>query len=87
LNIELLEQAREKIPSIPVLINAISKRVRQLIAGQRPLVKPLSPDEDKVDIVLREIVEGKLAVEMTAEEEEIPAPPKKEEDKDILLSI
>ena len=86
MNIELLEQAKEKIPSIPVLINAISKRVKQLIAGQRPLVKPLSPDEDKVDIVLREIVEGKLAVEMTAEEE-IPAPPKKEEDKDILLSI
>lgn len=85
MNTELLEQAKQKIPSTPILINAISKRVKQLISGQRPMVKPLHPDEDKIDIVLREIVDGKLAVEMSAEEEEIPTQMEKE-DKDIILS-
>jgi DNA-directed RNA polymerase subunit K/omega len=42
----------------------VSKRVRQLIAGMRPYVKPLSPDEDKLDIALREISEGKLIAEI-----------------------
>jgi DNA-directed RNA polymerase subunit K/omega len=48
----------------------VSKRVRQLIAGQRPYVKPLGPEEDKQDIALREIAEGKLVaeVEFTAPE-------------------
>ena len=36
----------------------------RLNAGMRPLVKPLSPDEDRLDIVLREIAEGKLIAEV-----------------------
>ena len=40
-----------------------SKRVKQLNAGMRPYVKPLSQDEDKLDIALREIAEGKLVCE------------------------
>ena len=42
----------------------ISKRVKQLNTGMRPLVMPLSPDEDKLDIALREIAEGKLTYEL-----------------------
>ena len=32
MNTEYLKQAHEKIPSIPVLVNLISKRTKQLIA-------------------------------------------------------
>lgn len=64
MNVELIEKARIRIPSIPVLVNLVSRRVRQLNAGERPLVKPLSMDEDKADIALREIAEGLLIAEV-----------------------
>jgi len=67
LNVENLDKARERVPSIPVLINMVSKRVRQLNAGMRPYVKPSSPNEDKLDIALREIAEGKLIAEIDFE--------------------
>jgi DNA-directed RNA polymerase subunit omega len=63
-NQELLEMARRRIPSAPVLVNMVSKRVKQLNAGMRPYVKPRSQDEDKLDIALREIGEGKLIAEV-----------------------
>ena len=55
MNNELLKKAHEKIPSVPVLVNLISKRERELINGAKPLVKPQSLDEDKCDIALREV--------------------------------
>jgi len=64
LDAKLLETARAKIPSIPLLVNVISRRVRQLNAGMRPYVKPLSRTEERVDIALREITEGKLIAEL-----------------------
>ncbi len=64
MNSELLKKAHDKIPSVPVLVNLISKRERELIKGKRPLVKPLSLDEDKCDIALREVAEGKLIAEL-----------------------
>lgn len=64
LDINLLEEAKARVPSLPVLINMVSKRVRQLNAGFRPYVKPSSPDEDRLDTALREIAEGKLIAEM-----------------------
>jgi DNA-directed RNA polymerase subunit omega len=64
LNPKLLEEAKARVPSIPVLINMVSKRVRQLNAGFRPYVKPSGSDEEKVDIALREISEGKLIAEL-----------------------
>jgi len=42
----------------------ISKRVRQLILGERPLIKVDDPYIDREDIALREITEGKLVVEI-----------------------
>ena len=64
MNLELLAAAKERIPSVPVLINAVSRRVKQLNSGMRPYVRPESPDEDRVDTVLREIAEGKMIVEV-----------------------
>jgi len=63
-NLELLEQARLRIPSVPVLVNLASKRVRQLNSGMKPYIKMLSNDEDKLDIALREIAEGKIIAEV-----------------------
>ncbi len=64
MNLELLEKARTRIPSVPVLVNLTSKRVRQLNSGMRPYVKLLHADEDKLDIALREIAEGKIIAEV-----------------------
>ena len=57
MNGELLKKAHERVPSVPVLVNLISKRVKQL-------VRPLSSEEDKVDTALREVAEGKLISEI-----------------------
>ena len=61
---KLLKAAHEKIQSVPVLVNLISKRERELINGAKPLVKPDSLDVDKCDIALREVAEGKLIAEI-----------------------
>ncbi len=55
-----LEAARQVIPEIPVLINVVSKRVRQLNQGYPPLVEITGSRSDFADIALREIVEGKI---------------------------
>lgn len=64
MNPKLLESAKTRIPSVPLLVNVIAKRVRQLNAGMRPTVRPLNREEEKVDIALREIVDGKLTAEI-----------------------
>ena len=64
MNIEFLKKAHERVPSVPVLVNLISKREKQLIAGEKPLVMPESSEEDKVDTALREVAEGKLISEI-----------------------
>ncbi len=58
MNLEMLEKARARVPSIPVLVNLVSQRTKQLNRGERPFLKPLSKEEDKSDIALREIAEG-----------------------------
>ena len=64
MNMESLNAAKRRVPNASVLINMVSKRVKQLILGDRPLVKPSHPDEDIEDIVLREIADGKLVAEI-----------------------
>jgi DNA-directed RNA polymerase subunit K/omega len=66
MNFEYLSKAEEKIGNIPILVNLVSYRTRQLNRGERPMVKPDYPEQDNHDIVLKEIVEGKLTVEMGA---------------------
>jgi len=67
LNTDYLDKAKERIPNVPLLINLISRRVRQLNAGERSLVKPDSLSMEKVDIALKEVAEGKLQAEMVFE--------------------
>jgi DNA-directed RNA polymerase subunit omega len=65
MDISYLDKARERINNTPLLINMVSRRVKQLNAGQRPLVKPDTPKMQPIDIALKEIAEGKLAAEMS----------------------
>ncbi len=67
MNTDYLDKAKERIPNVPLLINLISRRVRQLNAGERSLVKPDSLSMEKVDIALKEVAEGKLQAEMVFE--------------------
>ena len=58
----LLEEAFKVIPSQQVLVNVVSKRVRQLTSGHRPMVET-GPRMGFSDIALTEIIEGKLTYE------------------------
>jgi DNA-directed RNA polymerase subunit omega len=64
MNAMYLEKARERMPNIPLLVNVVSKRVRQLNGGARPLIKPDTIDMDHLDLALKEIAEGKLSAEL-----------------------
>lgn len=59
---QLLQEAAQVIPNQQVLINVVSKRVRQLGMGHRPLVES-TPRSSLTDIALREIIAGKLTFE------------------------
>jgi DNA-directed RNA polymerase subunit omega len=60
---QLLEEAQKVIPSQQLLVNLVSKRVRQLTSGHRPLVE-YGPREGWADIALKEIIEGKIKYEL-----------------------
>ena len=59
---QLLQEAAQVIPNQQLLINVVSKRVRQLGLGHRPLVEA-TPRSSLTDIALREIIAGKLTYE------------------------
>jgi DNA-directed RNA polymerase subunit omega len=61
MNAQLLEDAAKIITEPQVLINAVSRRVRQLTAGSRPMVE-VELRMGLADIALMEIAKGKLAV-------------------------
>ncbi len=65
MNTTYLDLAKARIENVPLLINMVSRRVRQLNQGQRPLVKPDDHHQSNMDIALKEIAEGKLASEST----------------------
>jgi DNA-directed RNA polymerase subunit omega len=56
---ELVEQAALVITDPPILINLVSKRVRQLQAG-RPALVERRPGYRDADIALTEIIQGKI---------------------------
>ena len=64
---QLIEEASKKIAAPQLLINLVSRRVRQLTQGHRPLV-----DADYRmgfgDIALKEIIEGKLTYETSSDD-------------------
>ena len=55
----LLDEASKLIPDQQKLINIVSKRVRQLSQGHRPLVVVM-PRMVYSDIALKELIDGKL---------------------------
>ena len=59
---QLLQEAAQVIPNQQLLINVVSKRVRQLGLGHRPMVETM-PRMSLTDIALKEIVGGKLVYE------------------------
>lgn len=59
---ELVEKALEKITNPQILVNVVSKRVRQLGMGERPMVF-VQPKMTFLDVALMEIAEGKLYYE------------------------
>jgi DNA-directed RNA polymerase subunit omega len=61
---ELVKAASEVIPNQQILINMVSRRVRQLTLGHRPLVE-FVPGLGHADVALSEIANGKLAFEST----------------------
>ncbi|HEX8280866.1 MAG TPA: DNA-directed RNA polymerase subunit omega [Chthoniobacterales bacterium] len=61
---QLLQEAAQVIPNQQLLINVVSRRVRQLGLGHRPLVEA-TPRSSLTDIALREIIAGKLTYELT----------------------
>jgi DNA-directed RNA polymerase subunit omega len=60
---QLLQEAAQVIPNQQLLINVVSKRVRQLGLGHRPMVE-VGPRSSLTDIALKEIIAGKLTFEM-----------------------
>ena len=59
---ELVQQALGKVEHPEILINIVSRRVRQLGQGFRPLV-PVAPRMTFMDVALREVADGKLTYE------------------------
>lgn len=59
---ELVEQAALIITDPPILINLVSKRVRQLAQGRPALVQRL-PGMREADVALTEIIQGKIRVQ------------------------
>ena len=59
---ELLKAASEVVPNQQILVNMVSRRVRQLTIGHRPLVE-FAPGMGHADVALSEIANGKLTFE------------------------
>ena len=69
MNADLLTAASEVITNQQILVNMVSRRVRQLSLGHRPLVE-YAPGLREADIALSEIANGKLTFESTLGENE-----------------
>jgi DNA-directed RNA polymerase subunit omega len=80
MNAELCKLANEKVGNPNVLINLVSRRVRQLNSGgggvSRPLVN-VPASMGLADIALTEILEGKMGWEVPEETVAVRPPSKK----------
>lgn len=63
MNTKHLSEAMQRIPNPELLINVVSRRVRQLTQGHRPMIQ-VEPRMDPLDVALKEIVDGKLGFEL-----------------------
>jgi DNA-directed RNA polymerase subunit omega len=67
MNATLVKQALEKVINPNILVNLISRRVRQLNSGGGGVCRPLVADVGHLgaaDIALTEIIEGKMGWEV-----------------------
>jgi DNA-directed RNA polymerase subunit omega len=64
MNADLITAASAVITNQQILVNMVSRRVRQLSLGHRPLVE-YAPGLREADIALSEIANGKLTFEST----------------------
>jgi DNA-directed RNA polymerase subunit omega len=67
LNSELAKKALEKVGNPNVLVNLLSRRVRQLNSGAGAMSRSLVSDTGNLgaaDVALREIIEDKIGFEM-----------------------
>ena len=60
---DYLKEANKLIPDPNILVNLVSRRVKQLKFGQKPLIESLER-LDPEDIALKEIIEGKISYEL-----------------------
>ena len=67
MNTKYLEAALQHVTNPELLINIVSRRVRQLIQGHRPLTQT-DPRMDYADVARKEISEGKIGYEILDEE-------------------
>jgi DNA-directed RNA polymerase subunit omega len=67
MNAQYLEAALQRVTNPELLVNIVSRRVRQLIQGHRPLTQT-DPRMDHLDVALKEVGEGKIGYEIVDEE-------------------
>lgn len=72
MNAKLLSAASAVIPSPQMLVNVISRRVKQLARGHRPLIE-FVPGMGLADVALTEVIDGKLTFESTLEDATVDA--------------
>ncbi|MGA3285241.1 MAG: DNA-directed RNA polymerase subunit omega [Verrucomicrobiota bacterium] len=80
MNADFCKRAAEKVGNPNILVNLISRRVRQLNSGGGGLSRPLVHDTTNLgaaDIALREILEEKMGWELPEPVELIRPQPKK----------
>ena len=80
MNAELCKRAIEKVGNPNILINIVSRRVRQLNSGAGGLSRPLIADAGTLgaaDIALRELLEDKIGYDVPEPAEVVRIAPKK----------
>lgn len=79
MNAELTRKALEKVGNPNILVNLVSRRVRQLTSGAGGLCRPLvnAPNLGAADTALLEIIEEKMSFEMPEAQKPGRAPAKR----------
>ena len=65
MNSELVKAAAKVVHNQQILVNIVSRRVRQFTLGHRPMVE-FAPGLGHADVALMEIASGKLSFELKA---------------------
>jgi len=68
MNTHYIEEASKVITNKQQLVNMVSKRLRELSAGSRPMIE-VDLQMGLADIALAEIAAGKLSTELTSDSE------------------